>query len=364
MALEPLVETCMDLHLAPHQIALIDEARRFARKHAPPVDAPAAKQACLDAVRDLARDEPLGGLSDPKTARAFDAVLVLTELGATWPALGVAAAAHRVGATMANAGSVRDPGREPSIFAEKVFAVGISPSVTGIVATGQGSGWRLSGAVSAVQNATIADYIIASATLSPSSDDVTLFCIDRMTPGLTVDESQSPLGLLSAPRATVRLDEAEVPSSQRLGDVGRSPAIVADAAHRMRLGIAAVALGVGRDALGRCQRVARADAARRTQGMEFSLSDVATALDAATLSTWHASTRVDAAAGRTAETAGARLLAAQAATRAVHTALEVTAGLSDAEVLTQRYVDARALEMYFGPARDDINRIAIDIFEE
>src|SRR5262249_43225951 len=83
----------------------------------------------------------------------------------------------------------------------------------------------------------------------------------------------------------------------------------------------AAAIGVGRHAFGSAIAHLRTLGGRPPQSTEFSLSDVATELDAAELSVLRAAWLADRGSNETMASSSAKLLATRAATRAAHTAL-------------------------------------------
>lgn len=112
----------------------------------------------------------------------------------------------------------------------------------------QGDFYILNGAKTFVTNATVADLIVAYATLNPALGPmgITAFLIERGTPGLTISRKLEKMGLRTSPMAEVVFDDCRVPVANRLGREGRGVAVFESSMEWERGCILANCLGVMR----------------------------------------------------------------------------------------------------------------------
>ncbi len=112
----------------------------------------------------------------------------------------------------------------------------------------QGDSYVLNGAKMFVSNATIADLLVAYATVDPAlgSMGITAFLIERKTPGITIPRKLEKMGLRTSPMAEVVFEDCRVPLSNRLGREGRGVAVFECSMEWERGCILASCLGVMR----------------------------------------------------------------------------------------------------------------------
>lgn len=127
---------------------------------------------------------------------------------------------------------------------------------------------------------------------------------------------------------------------------------------------AAIGIGIGRHAFRLAIEHFRSLGERPSQATEFSLSDVATDLDAAELSVLRAAWGIDRASSAELESASAKLLAGRAATRSAHSALVLVGNSGYKSELSECYLDACALELQEGASATQIAAIASEMLRE
>lgn len=112
----------------------------------------------------------------------------------------------------------------------------------------QGDFYVLNGAKTFVTNATVADLVVAYATLDPAlgAMGITAFLIERGTPGMTISRKLEKMGLRTSPMAEVVFDDCRVPVANRLGREGRGVAVFESSMEWERGCILANCLGVMR----------------------------------------------------------------------------------------------------------------------
>ena len=214
----------------------------------------------------------------------------------------------------------------------------------------------LDGATGAVPLAPVATYTIV------------LFG-DRHAPRAAV---ASLTGVMATPVAMAGLGLGEIPwaslafagrgavRATLVDDRGSRVARLFDA-HRILCG--AWALGLAQ----RCFEMARADVVRRdqaSQSAEFSISDVATDVDAAALAVSRAAWLSDRGGAYPVDSAAAKAFSTAAAVRAEHATLSIHGEQGDADAIRRCYLDAQFLELFGGGRAEQEDAIASVMLEE
>ncbi|MGE0555898.1 MAG: acyl-CoA dehydrogenase family protein [Gemmatimonadales bacterium] len=109
-----------------------------------------------------------------------------------------------------------------------------------------GDGFRLSGSKMFITNGVHADLYIVAARTNPEvkpSRGITLFLIERGTPGLEVSRSLDKMGWHSSDTAELSLQDCRVPASCVLGEVDRGFYAIMRNFQTERLAMAAMAIG-------------------------------------------------------------------------------------------------------------------------
>lgn len=122
-----------------------------------------------------------------------------------------------------------------------------------------GDSYILTGTKTFVTNASIADVVVAYATVDArlGATGVTAFIVERGTPGMSVSRPLDKMGLRTSPMAELIFDDCRVPAANRLGREGRG-ALVFDSSMEWERGcILSTCLGVMRRQLEACIEHAR-----------------------------------------------------------------------------------------------------------
>jgi len=108
-----------------------------------------------------------------------------------------------------------------------------------------GGDWVLNGSKMFITNGVHADlYIVAAKTGAPGRNhDMTMFLVERGTPGLRVARPLKKQGWLSSDTAELAFDDCRVPDGQRLGEAGRGFYALVRNLQNERLVLGAQALG-------------------------------------------------------------------------------------------------------------------------
>ena len=225
-----------------------------------------------------------------------------------------------------------------------------------------GDAWIISGQKQFITNGSIAGFVVVIAATSDRR--LSAFGIRSDHPGLRAGKREKKMGLWASDTAELVLEECRVPEDDRIGTLGAAFGDVRKVLDRGRIGIGALAVGLGRAAV----EVATAYAKERRQFgkalaefemIQWKLAQARTELDAGRLLIHRAAWLADTGQPFTRAASMGKLYATEAASRAANASLQVLGGygyLRDHPV--ERIVrDARLMEI--GEGTSEIQRIVI-----
>src|SRR5699024_8804812 len=195
-----------------------------------------------------------------------------------------------------------------------------------------GDNWRLRGRKAWISHAGHADYYT---TFARTSDDggrgISCFVVPADAEGLTFAAPEQKMGLHGDTVREVILDDVPVTGDRLVGDLGRGVPMALAGLDAGRLGIAAVATGLGQAALEVAARYATereqfGRAIATNQGLAFLLADMEAAVTSARATYLHAARLRDAGRAFGKEAAVAKLVATDAAMRVTTDAIQVLGG--------------------------------------
>lgn len=241
-------------------------------------------------------------------------------------------------------------------------------------------GYRLNGVKTWVTNGGLAGVFIVFASTDPKArrKGLTAFIVEKDTPGLTVGYREKTLGLRGLDIRTIYFDDCIVPESNRLGNENGGWEIIHRAFDRVRLTLAAVALGAAEASLAlgvtfAAERKQFGTQIANKQAIQNYVADAATDIEALRGLVRHAAwladqrgrdDRAPADFGRAASMA--KYFGARAAKDAANKMLQTHGGygFSDEYAISRYYRDVRALRILGGT--DEIQRyvVARAAFEE
>jgi len=236
----------------------------------------------------------------------------------------------------------------------------------GCTATRDGDGWVLNGTKQFITNGDRAGTYVVMAVTDPDASPrgITVFVVERNTPGLSFGKPEEKLGMRSSDTVAVILDGVRVPDSQRLGAVHGGFNDVKKVLEHGRVMISALSLGFARGALEEAGRYARERKAfgktlHRFQSIQNKLADMATDVEAGRLLLYHAAYLLDQGQCSVQKAAMTKLFTSEMATRACMDAIQILGGygyLRDYNV--ERYMrDAKLCEI--GEGTSEVMRILI-----
>ncbi len=369
----------MDLRYRDDQLLIRDAVREFVRDRVVPRAAAWSEEGRfpIEIVPELARLGLLG-LAVPAAyggseLELLTIALVMEELGAGDGSLALTLAAHNslcLGHLLVGASEEQKRRWLPPLASgEHLGAWALTEPTSGSDAAAartravrEGDEYVLSGTKQFITNATLAGFLVVIAVTGDRQ--LSAFGVAAGTPRLRTGRPERKMGLLASETAQVILEDCRVPIGDRIGEEGRAFEDVKKVLDRGRVGIGALAIGLGRGAL----EVAIAYAKERRQFgrriadfqmIQWRLARAATELDAARLLVHRAAALADRGGPIRGAAAKGKLYATEAASRATNDALQVLGGygyLRDHPV--ERMVrDARLMEI--GEGTSEIQRIVI-----
>jgi alkylation response protein AidB-like acyl-CoA dehydrogenase len=225
-----------------------------------------------------------------------------------------------------------------------------------------GDGYVIDGTKQFITNASLAGFAVVIA--GAGERKLTAFGVMRGTPGFAAGKPEEKMGLHASDTAQLLLQGCRVPERDRIGRDGEAFDDAKKVLDRGRIGIGALAIGLGRASL----EVAIRYAKERTQFgrpiaefemIQWKLAQARTELDAARLLVHRAAGLADAQRPFSDAASKAKLFASEAGTRAADASLQVLGGygyLRDFPV--ERHLrDVRLMEI--GEGTSEVQRIVI-----
>ena len=256
----------------------------------------------LDRFRELGRMD-LTGLAMPEDVggsglpyRTY--LLVLEELARGHATLALALSVHTLAMTAIDAHGTDEQRRDllPDMVAGQALGAyclsepdaGSDAASLSTRAERDGEVYRLTGTKAWVTHGGVADrYIVFARTGGEGAKGISALVVESDQPGMSIAKTEDKMGLRGSPTAQISFDDAPVPADRLVGgSEGSGFGIAMSALDGGRLGIAAIATGLGQAALDAALAYAR----KREQfgrpildfqGVSFLLADMATRVEAA-----------------------------------------------------------------------------------
>jgi alkylation response protein AidB-like acyl-CoA dehydrogenase len=209
-------------------------------------------------------------------------------------------------------------------------------------------------------------YIVMAVTgCSSDKTEITAFIVDGDSPGLTVSAIEHKMGQRASQTAEMSFVDVRVPVANVLGGEGGGKRVAFNSLDNGRIGIGALATGIGQGALSEATTYAKdrhafGQAIVEFQAIQFKLANMATEVDAARLLTLRAAASKDAGDKRSGYYAAmAKLFASEMANRVCADAVQIHGGngYSRDYPVERMYRDARVTTIYEGTS--EIQRMVI-----
>ena len=369
----------MDLRYREDQLAVRDAVRDFVRARIQPRAAEWSEQGQfpMPLLPELA-SMGLTGLTVPADLGgsgldALTTALVAEELGAGDGSVALTLAAHNslcIGHLLVAASDEQKRRWLPPLArGEHLGAWALTEPSAGsdavsakTTAKRDGGGWLLNGQKQFITNGSLAKFTVVIAATSDRR--LTAFGVAADNPGLRAGKRELKMGLHASDTAQLFLEDCTVSEGDRIGEIGAAFGDVRTVLDRGRIGIGALAIGLGRAALETAVAYAKdrkqfGKALASFEMIQWKLAQARTELDAGRLLIHRAASLADAGRPFTRAASMGKLYATEAASRAANASLQVLGGygyLRDYPV--ERIMrDARLMEI--GEGTSEIQRIVI-----
>jgi alkylation response protein AidB-like acyl-CoA dehydrogenase len=369
----------VDLRYRDDQLAARDTVRAFVRERIVPRAAEWSEQGefPLPLLPELAR-VGLTGLTIPTEhggagLDALTTALVAEELGAGDGSIALTLAAHNslcIGHVLTAASAEQRARWLPPLAAGTHLgawaltepSAGSDAVSAKTTAVRDGDCWVLNGQKQFITNGSIAGFTVIIAATADRR--LTAFGVSRENPGLVAGKREKKMGLHASDTAQLALQDCRVSDADRIGEIGAAFGDVRKVLDRGRIGIGALAIGLGRAAVETAiayskERKQFGRALAEFQMIQWMLAQSRTELDAGRLLIHRAASLADAGLPFTRAASMGKLYATEAASRAANASLQVLGGygyLRDYPV--ERIVrDVRLMEI--GEGTSEIQRIVI-----
>ena len=266
---------------------------------------------------------------------------VVEEIASVWASVGVGVSVHALSCFgLATAGS-QEQRRAwlPDMLAGELLGAyclseahaGSDPSAMRTTARRDGDEYVVNGAKAWTTHGGHADFYKLMARTSEEKNGISCFLVPADTEGLAADPPERKMGLTGSATATMRFEDVRIPADRLLGNEGDGLRIALAGLDSGRLGIAAVAVGLGQAAVDHAVAYARerrqfGRAIIDFQGLAFLLADMEAAVQSARATYLHAARLKDRGLPFSREASIAKLTATDAAMKVTTDAVQVLGG--------------------------------------
>jgi alkylation response protein AidB-like acyl-CoA dehydrogenase len=299
---------------------------------------------------------------------------VLEEISAVWASVGVGTSVHALSCyPLLTYGTDEQRDRWlPDMLGGSLLGAyclsephaGSDPAAMITRAVLDGDSWVLTGAKAWTTHGGHADFYTVMARTGSDRNDISCFLVPADAPGLSADPPEHKMGLTGSATATMRLDGVRLPADRLIGERGQGLAIALSALDSGRLGIAAVATGLGQGALDHAvtyaqQRESFGVRIIDHQGLAFVLADMEAAVVSARATVQAAAALRDAGLPFSREAAIAKLVATDNAMKVTTDAVQVLGGYGyTRDFPVERYMrEAKVMQIFEGT--NQIQRMVI-----
>jgi len=210
---------------------------------------------------------------------------------------------------------------------------GSDPGTMRTLARKDGDDYLLTGDKCFISNAPQATLFVVFANVDPNlgHKGVTAFVVPRSAPGLALGKDEEKMGHRASSTSTIRFDEVRVPAANRLGPDGNGFSLAMRTLDHTRTPIGALATGIAQAALDHAaayslKRETFGKPIAQHQAIQVKLANMAQAVHAARLLTWHAAWTIDRGQKGTLESSIAKCYASDAAFAAADEAIQILGG--------------------------------------
>jgi alkylation response protein AidB-like acyl-CoA dehydrogenase len=275
---------------------------------------------------------------------AIDYCICIEELARVDPSVSLSVAAHNgLGAAHINlfgSEAQKQHYLAPLARGEKLAAWGLTEPGSGsdaaamrTTAVRDGDGWVINGTKAFITHGRSGDTMVVMAVTDKSKGNkgISAFIVERGTPGFSAGKKEDKLGMRASETTEVIFQNCRIPAGQLIGDEGQGFIQTLQVLDAGRIGIAALAVGLGQGAYETArdyafQRKQFGRAIGTFQSIRWKLVDNATRVEAGRLLTYRAAWMKDHGQRMTLESSMAKLYASEAAVRAAEDCVQIHGG--------------------------------------
>jgi len=233
-----------------------------------------------------------------------------------------------------------------------------------------GNDFIINGTKMFITNGTFADFVVVTAVTDPSlgMKGISLFIVDKDTPGFSVSKKLKKMGMKASEAAELVFEDCRVPASNMLGKEDTGFLAAMGTLTEGRIVAAAFAVGIARAAYEASlnyakSRVAFGKSIGKFQGIQWMFADMATQIEAAKLLTYQAAWLASDGKNPVKESSMAKLFATEMASNVCAQAVQIHGGYGfmDEYVVSRFYRDCKLLEIGEGTSQIHRNTIARSI---
>jgi butyryl-CoA dehydrogenase/short/branched chain acyl-CoA dehydrogenase len=224
-------------------------------------------------------------------------------------------------------------------------------------ATRDGDHFRITGRKLWITNAAEAGifFLFANAAPDQGHRGITCFLIERNTEGFKVGKKEDKLGIRASSTCELILDDVRVPAENVIGEIGKGYKIAIETLNEGRIAIGGQMTGLAQGALDHAiayakQRQQFGKPIAEFQGVQFTLAEMATDVEASRLLVYNAAKLRDEGKPFVTEAAMAKLFASQIAESVASRAVEIFGGVGFTKdyPVEKLYRDAKIGRIYEG----------------
>ncbi len=373
----------MNFELTEEQLSIREMVREFAREEIAPhvMEYDEAKQFPEQLIPKLAELGLLGVIFPEEYGGAgmgyMEYVLIVEELSAVDPSIGLTVAAHNsLGTnhiyTFGNEAQRKKfvthlaQGKSLAAWALTEPCCGSDAASLKTTAVKKGNQWILNGQKTFITNPNYADYVVVMARTNPEKGKkgISAFVVEKGTPGYTIGNPMNKLGTRASDTAELFFEDCAIPEENLLGNEGEGYKQALKILSGGRISIAAMSLGIARGAYEHTlkyalEREAFGQPIANFQAVQFRLADMATEIEAARLLTYQAAWLADAGKDYSLAASMAKLYASELAVRVADMAVQTFGGYGFIKEypVEKYYRDAKIGTI--GEGTSDIQRLVI-----
>ncbi len=261
----------------------------------------------------------------------------------------------------------------PLAKGEKIGSFGLTEPTAGsdagstkTTAVKDGDYYVINGSKMFITNAEVADIFVITAVTDKASQRrrISNFIVERDTPGFEVGKKEDKCGMRASPTNMLHFSDCRVPARNLLGNEGEGYKQFLTILDGGRIGIAAQALGIAKEAMKRSvlyaqEREQFGQKIGEFQAIQFKIADMATKINAAEEMIYSAAELKQAGKPYILQAGMAKLFATETATEVANQAIQIHGGygyMREYEV-ERFWRDAKLLEI--GEGTSEVQRIVI-----